>query len=54
MSLEMVPMRVRRFRAQRASADEARWLRNLLDREAKPLGVRVELDGENGLRARWG
>ena len=44
--LRMTPMRVRRFRLERASASEAGWLRRTLDRHSRPLGTRVELDGD--------
>ena len=41
--LALVPMRVRRFRLQRATAEEAGWLQRTLDRESGELGTRVEL-----------
>jgi len=39
----LVPMRVRRFRLQRASEEEARGLRQMLDRESRGFGTYVEL-----------
>ncbi|HEX2094442.1 MAG TPA: CapA family protein [Longimicrobiaceae bacterium] len=42
VSLEMAPMRIRRFRLQRASREEARWLQTMLDRESRRFGARVE------------
>jgi poly-gamma-glutamate synthesis protein (capsule biosynthesis protein) len=41
--LSLVPMRMRRFRLQRATAEEAGWLQQTLDRESRKLGTRVEL-----------
>lgn len=41
--LEMVPLRIRRFRLQHATAEEAAWLAAMLDREGRPRGVRAEL-----------
>lgn len=52
-SFEMVPMRVRRFRLQRASREEARWLRETLDRESRVFGARVELTEAGRLALRW-
>jgi poly-gamma-glutamate synthesis protein (capsule biosynthesis protein) len=42
-ALALVPMRMRRFRLQRASAEEAGWLQRTLDRESGELGTRVAL-----------
>jgi poly-gamma-glutamate synthesis protein (capsule biosynthesis protein) len=51
--LDMTPMRVRRFRLQRASGEEASWLAATLDRESRKLGARVEPGAEGGLTLRW-
>jgi poly-gamma-glutamate capsule biosynthesis protein CapA/YwtB (metallophosphatase superfamily) len=48
-ALSMAPMRVRRFRLQRASAEEAGWLAATLDRESRAFGSRVELTARGGL-----
>lgn len=40
---EMVPFRIRQFRLNRASADDARWLVTTMDRECGRFGSRVEL-----------
>ncbi len=50
---EMTPMRIRRFRLQRASPEEAGWLRDTLDREGQRLGTRVMLTTENSLKLEW-
>lgn len=52
-SLEMVPMRIRRFRLEHASPGEARWLADTLDRECRELGGGVELGGSGRLVLRW-
>lgn len=38
----VTPMRIRRFRLQRATTEEAAWLAKTLDRESKKLGARVQ------------
>ncbi len=50
---EMTPLRIKRFRLQRASTEEARWLRETLDRESRGLGVRVELEQDDVLSVKW-
>jgi poly-gamma-glutamate synthesis protein (capsule biosynthesis protein) len=52
-SLKMVPFRTVRFRLQRASNDEASWLRRVLDREGKRLGTGVVLTADGALALRW-
>ncbi|ATJ81946.1 CapA family protein [Halomonas beimenensis] len=52
-SLTMVPMRMRRFRLERADAEAARWLCRVLDRESRPLGSRVRLDDSGRLVLDW-
>jgi poly-gamma-glutamate synthesis protein (capsule biosynthesis protein) len=51
--LRMVPMQMRRFRLNRASATDTRWLRAALDREGQSLGSRVEAGPEGSLALRW-
>jgi poly-gamma-glutamate synthesis protein (capsule biosynthesis protein) len=41
--LELVPMRMRRFRLQRASDEEAAWLARTLDRESRGFDTCVDL-----------
>lgn len=52
-TLRMIPTRVRNFRIQRASTEEARWLWNTLNREGKALGTRVEMAEDLTLQLRW-
>jgi poly-gamma-glutamate synthesis protein (capsule biosynthesis protein) len=49
--LALVQMRVRRFRLQRATEEEARWLQDTLDRESRGFGTRVEYASAGELRA---
>jgi poly-gamma-glutamate synthesis protein (capsule biosynthesis protein) len=51
--LEMAPMRVRRFRLQHVSENEADWLRDVMNRECGKLGGRVELGRKGRLRLGW-
>jgi poly-gamma-glutamate synthesis protein (capsule biosynthesis protein) len=49
VSLTMVPMRIRRFRLERAATEEARWLAEVLAREGAGLGTRVQRNEDNTL-----
>jgi poly-gamma-glutamate capsule biosynthesis protein CapA/YwtB (metallophosphatase superfamily) len=48
MELRMVPFQARQFRLYRASADDAAWLRDILNRLGEPFGTRVQLE-ENSM-----
>ncbi|MDE2366490.1 MAG: poly-gamma-glutamate biosynthesis protein, partial [Betaproteobacteria bacterium] len=53
--LDMVPMQVRRFRLSHASGKDARWLRDVLNREGErfgKFGSGVEIVGDT-LVLRW-
>jgi poly-gamma-glutamate synthesis protein (capsule biosynthesis protein) len=39
--LEMTPLRIRRFRRDRATRDDAEWLQHMLDHASAPFGVRI-------------
>ncbi|MCL4799762.1 MAG: CapA family protein [Burkholderiales bacterium] len=54
LRLALTPMRVRRFRLERASDEAARWLAAMLGREGKKLGTRVERESGGTLALRWG
>jgi poly-gamma-glutamate synthesis protein (capsule biosynthesis protein) len=47
--LDMTPTRVRRFRVNRASPEEARFLCDTLNREGEAFGTRVRLTGDDRL-----
>ena len=51
--LVMVPMRLHRFRLQRASAPETDWLARVLNREGRRFGTAVEADDLGRLRLLW-
>jgi poly-gamma-glutamate synthesis protein (capsule biosynthesis protein) len=52
VDLRLTPMRVRHFRANRASREEAEWLRDAVNRESRAFGFRVELADEPRLALR--
>jgi len=49
IDLQMTPLRIYRFRLQRASRRDARLLRDTLNRYSGPFGCQVELNEENRL-----
>jgi poly-gamma-glutamate synthesis protein (capsule biosynthesis protein) len=49
IELRLVPFRISRFRLQRASREEAAWLRGTLDRASSMFDTRVAINGENCL-----
>lgn len=51
--LQMTPTRIKNFRVNRASREEALWLRDILNREGKRFGTWVELSGDGLLTLRW-
>ncbi|MDN5836859.1 MAG: CapA family protein [Nitrosospira sp.] len=53
ISLQMIPMQIKRFRLNHASASDALWLKNVLDREGEKFGTSVELNADNTLMLRW-
>ena len=53
VSLEMVPMRIRRLRLERARGDDARWLAEALDLASRPFGAGARLTGDERLMATW-
>jgi poly-gamma-glutamate synthesis protein (capsule biosynthesis protein) len=53
VQLDLVPLRIRNFRLQHASREEAQWLRDLLDREGKAWEVRTRLNDDGTLAVQW-
>jgi len=51
--LQMTPTRIKYFKVNRASRDEARWLTDVLNREGKRLGTQVYLGENNVLTLQW-
>lgn len=52
-SLKMKPMRMKNLRVNNASAMEARWLMDMLNREGKKFGTRVEMKDDGTLVLKW-
>ncbi len=52
-SCRMTPLQIRRFRLDRPSEQDARWLRDLLQREGAPLGTDTELGDDGRLTLTW-
>ena len=52
-SLELVPMRIHRLQLQEASAQDADWLAEVLDRESRGWGARVRSEGKGMLTVAW-
>lgn len=51
--LELTPVRIRRFRLQRAMREEAAWLAEMLNREGRALNTGVSLNPDSTLSVRW-
>jgi poly-gamma-glutamate synthesis protein (capsule biosynthesis protein) len=51
--LAMTPVRTRRFRLVRAPEEGARWLLEVLGREGRKLGTRVERQPDGGFLLGW-
>jgi poly-gamma-glutamate capsule biosynthesis protein CapA/YwtB (metallophosphatase superfamily) len=49
----LVPMRMQRFRLERASASDAKWLCNLLDGLGQRFGTAARLEEDNSLTLEW-
>jgi poly-gamma-glutamate capsule biosynthesis protein CapA/YwtB (metallophosphatase superfamily) len=52
-ALQAVPMRIRRFRVERARGEDASWLRRTLDREGRALGTHVAANDDGMLSIHW-
>jgi poly-gamma-glutamate synthesis protein (capsule biosynthesis protein) len=53
IAARLVPMQMRRFRLERASAAEARWLCDLLNKLGAKFNTRVKLQNDNSLELEW-
>ncbi len=49
VQLQLVPMQIKRFSLQRASADDSLWLQETLNRESRSMGVRLQLNEDHVL-----
>lgn len=53
LSVKLVPMQMRNFRLNYASAADSRWLADKLDEESRQYGARLWLDDEGTIRLQW-
>ena len=53
VDLRMTPMQIERFSLNRASKEDALWLKDVFNREGSPFGTRVELGEDNTLSLAW-
>ncbi|HSB51783.1 MAG TPA: CapA family protein, partial [Dissulfurispiraceae bacterium] len=53
LSLHMTPTQMKRFRITRAPRADAKWLRDVLNREGRVLGTRVDLKEDDTLELKW-
>ena len=53
VSLQLVPMHMRRFRLEHTSAADARSLCNLLNALGAPFGIHARLAGDNSMVLEW-
>jgi poly-gamma-glutamate synthesis protein (capsule biosynthesis protein) len=53
LGLRMLPFQLRRFRLHRASAEDAEWLRAMLDRESRRFGAQVTAEGDGAFELAW-
>jgi poly-gamma-glutamate synthesis protein (capsule biosynthesis protein) len=51
--LEMTPMQIQHLRTSRASKADVRWLAEVLNREGREFGTRVDLNQDDTLTLRW-
>jgi poly-gamma-glutamate capsule biosynthesis protein CapA/YwtB (metallophosphatase superfamily) len=51
--LKMTPMRIRKLRANRASREDARWLRDVIEQASRKFGSLMELEEDGSLTLRW-
>ena len=52
-AFEMTPLQIKKFRLNRASMDDTRWLLETLCREGSELGTSAVLGDDNRLRLNW-
>ena len=53
VSARLVPMHMRRFRLERPSASDAKWLCNLLNELGKPFATQTRFSEDNSLMLEW-
>ncbi|MBO0860527.1 MAG: CapA family protein [Chloracidobacterium sp.] len=53
LKARLVPMQIRRFRLNRASAEDSQWLCDLLTRLGSPFETRARLENDHSLTLQW-
>lgn len=53
VAVRLVPMQMRHFRLNHASAEDATWLCVLLNRLGAPFGTLAQLEADNSMTLRW-
>jgi len=53
VQLQMIPIQIKLFKTNRASNADAQWLREILNKEGKKFGTRVEMNQNNTLILTW-
>ncbi len=51
--LQLIPTRINHFKVNRASGEDARWLQDVLARESRELGVRIDRHADHSFTVRW-
>jgi poly-gamma-glutamate synthesis protein (capsule biosynthesis protein) len=54
LEFKMTPLQIRNFRLNRPAPQDAAWLRNVLDRECRLFGVRIDAAEEGRFALHWG
>lgn len=52
-AVELVPLQIRKFQLVNASGRDAAWVHQILDRESRAFGTRVELKADGRLELSW-
>lgn len=53
IQMYMSPMQIKNFKVNKVSREDALWLRDVLNREGKKIGTRVEINQDNTLIIKW-
>jgi len=53
LSMDLAPRQIKNFRSNRATESDVLWVRDVLNREGKPLATRVEVTADNYLQLHW-
>jgi len=53
VSVELVPLQIKRFQLVAASDEDAAWIRKILDRESRPFGTRIAQASAGRLALSW-